>query len=453
MPEMGGGGAAHTYIPSTSLNFSGFCHYSFRRSVSGSYDAGWGESWVVANTSIDPEGNFNPDLATTVHIFDWDAVNMNWRYLVTKDIDKNSLWMPFDGCTPPEENHYKIISSDARLVINQGYGTFGDPNIVFAYAEYGTYAPTAETGLNVSRPGQPATFYAVTHHAISSHNLIVGNQSETTKATYRVYHYRPKNPGLASQGIPATLAGSSGYWDLYGTRTADPGLYGVDNPHVFGVAPAYDPLTAGTGSTANVWKVEWVSGGNISVQTGISMFMAWAGGGTMHPASGEPTGQEFWMYQANTGPIWSVMLFCPSKGMRVRVQSSNFADSTYETDGPDQCIAFGAISALDWDARATYRFQLDPAGTQGEMMAMYHEAEFREKFFAAPFVNTGLHYDVIAPESVFSGQAFWITVAAILGTGSTKLDYTGTSSFTSTDPAALIEGTGMDVFDQGRRIG
>ena len=87
------------------------------------------------------------------------------------------------------------------------------------------------------------------------------------------------------------------------------------------------------------------------------------------------------------------------------------------------------------------------------MMAMYHEAEFREKFFAAPFVNTGLHYDVIAPESVFSGQVFWITVAAILGTGSTKLDYTGTSSFTSTDPAALIENVHPRAFDQGRRIG
>ncbi len=446
MPEMGGGGAAHTYIPSTSLNFSGFCHYSFRRSVSGSYDAGWGESWVVINTNIDPDGNFNPDLTTTAHIFEWDPVNMKWKYLITRDIDRNSLWMPFDGCTPAEENHYKIISSDARLVVYQGYGTFGDPNIVFAYAEYGTYAPNAESGLNVSRPGEPGTFYAIAHHNVSPHNLIVGNHGAAT-ATYRVYHYRPRNPGLSSQGIPPNLAGSSGSWDLYGTRTADPG-FGADSPHVFGEGPSYDPLTAGDGSTANAWKVEWVSGGNISVQTGISMFMAWAGGSTMHPSSGQPTGQEFWLHQANTGPVWAMLLFCPSSGMKVHAENAtNDYSGPYTTDGPDQCIFFGGISSLAWGARAAYRFYLDDNGTQGEMMAMYHEAEFREKFFAAPFVNTGLHYDVIAPDSVFSGQSFWLTVAVIMGTGATKPDYTGTCTFTSTDPLAQIAGVPMDLYD------
>jgi uncharacterized repeat protein (TIGR01451 family) len=78
---------------------------------------------------------------------------------------------------------------------------------------------------------------------------------------------------------------------------------------------------------------------------------------------------------------------------------------------------------------------------------MYQNAFYREKFFAAPFVNTGVHYDILAPPVVFSGQPFWITIVVVIGTGTTKQDYCGTTSFTSTDPNAKLQGTGMDLYN------
>ncbi len=57
------------------------------------------------------------------------------------------------------------------------------------------------------------------------------------------------------------------------------------------------------------------------------------------------------------------------------------------------------------------------------------------------------HYRIVLPPAVYAGVPFWLTVVAVDGTGATKTDYCGTSSFTSTDPDALIEGTAMDAYD------
>ena len=68
--------------------------------------------------------------------------------------------------------------------------------------------------------------------------------------------------------------------------------------------------------------------------------------------------------------------------------------------------------------------------------------------FTAPFMETGVHYDIIAPPVVFIGQSFWITVIVVDAVGGgTKTDYCGTSSFTSTDPGAKLEGTPMDAYN------
>jgi uncharacterized repeat protein (TIGR01451 family) len=47
----------------------------------------------------------------------------------------------------------------------------------------------------------------------------------------------------------------------------------------------------------------------------------------------------------------------------------------------------------------------------------------------------------------YSGIPFWITIIVMDSGGGTKVDYCGTSSFTSTDPAAMIQGSGMDAYN------
>jgi len=58
------------------------------------------------------------------------------------------------------------------------------------------------------------------------------------------------------------------------------------------------------------------------------------------------------------------------------------------------------------------------------------------------------YYRIVAPPVVTSGVPFWITVVVVSDLdGNTRTDYCGTSLFTSTDPAAVIDGTPMDAFD------
>jgi uncharacterized repeat protein (TIGR01451 family) len=455
MPEIGGGGDAFTFIPATTLSFSGWTLYSYRRDVSGSTTPGWGESWVVFNTGIDAGGTFDPNLATTVHIFRWDPLLLQYRYLKSGEIAGNSLWMPFQGCPPADRGAYKIISSDTKLTVYQGYGTFGDPNITFAYNDHGGNAPQAQTGSYVGRPGQPAHFYTLASHDPDPVNFQVGNNSAVAAATFRLWRYQPDDPSLAVSGIPVTLAGSSGRWVLVGQRTVNPGLAApgtaADNSFVGGSAGTYSTLTTGVGSTANAWKVEWVAGGNLSVYSGDSIWSNWAGGNMMHATDGNPTGQEFWLHHA-TGQSpgsYAFVLFCPSAGMAVNATTGDGTSATYTTNGPDQAVMFTNLSSVAWGARRNWSFRLTAGSAFGEMMAQRHQPQYREKFFTAPFVATGVHYDVLVPPVVFVGQPFWITVVVVLGTGTTKLDYCGTTSFTSTDPTAQMEGQPMDAFNFG----
>jgi uncharacterized repeat protein (TIGR01451 family) len=70
-----------------------------------------------------------------------------------------------------------------------------------------------------------------------------------------------------------------------------------------------------------------------------------------------------------------------------------------------------------------------------------------EKGFTAPFLQEGIHYEIIAPPIAYLGQAFWITVVVKDTSGFTKADYTGTTSFTSTDPNAKMQGSAMDAYN------
>ncbi len=451
MPEIGAGGDAHTYLPSTSLHHAGFCLYSYRRCLYNGatcdLTAGYGESWVVFNTSVDEYGVAKPALGTTAHIFKWDPTLLSWSYVRGSDVDPTSLWMPFQGCVGNEEGQYRIISSDARLLVYQGYGTIGDPTgVPYGYNEHGGLVPTAENGLNTSRPGGPGTFYIVCYHdADSNQNMMIGNCDPAVPSVWRLYHYRSRYPGQAVQGIPPSLAGNSGVWDYVATRTTDAGLAGPVNPFISGFIG--ERLANGTGGTANSWKIEWQSGGTISVNAGANMMRSWAGGRVIHSADGRSTGQDFWFHQYSGPATHSLLFFAHSAGMAVQAVSTVAGFSaTYTSDGPDQCIGFLPLPGTKVDS-VPWRIRLLAGGTQGELIGMYHQEEFREKFFTAPFVSTGVHYEIIAPPTVFSGQPFWITVVVVLNTGTTKIDYCGSTSFTSTDPLARIEGAAMDGYN------
>jgi uncharacterized repeat protein (TIGR01451 family) len=83
----------------------------------------------------------------------------------------------------------------------------------------------------------------------------------------------------------------------------------------------------------------------------------------------------------------------------------------------------------------------------GKSITMYSQCKFTEKGFTAPFLETGVHYTIVVPPVVYSGQAFWITIVVQETGGMTKDDYCGTTSFTSTDAMAKIQGSGMDAYN------
>jgi len=440
MPGMGWYGDAASYVPATTLNFSGTTLYSYRRTANTNPAPGTGEAWVVFNTGVAPDtGAFDPNQGTTVHIFNWNAIMRTWDYLQSADIAGNSLWMPFSGCPQGDENHYKIISSDCNLNILQGFQIFEDIGDKYAN-EFISICPVAQTGKLVSTPGIDATFYALTHYHQTVTDLGVGTVgAAATKATYALYQYIPTDTSKAVLGIPPTLCGTSGRWAAVGTRTADPGFAGIDNAHWFG--DGYDPLTNDPLPNAYAYKVDLISGGPVSTYAGGILYQGWAGGIMMHTIDARTSGQEFWLHMCSGGS-YCVMVFNPTNGMAVNATSSTGTSATYTTDGPDQCIMFLSVTPP-----GNYSFKLKAAGAQGECMAMFHNWAYGEKFFVAPFVNSGVHYDIIMPPVVYAGQPFWITVVVVLGTGTTKTDYTGTTSFTSTDPAAKIETKAMDGYN------
>jgi uncharacterized repeat protein (TIGR01451 family) len=62
-------------------------------------------------------------------------------------------------------------------------------------------------------------------------------------------------------------------------------------------------------------------------------------------------------------------------------------------------------------------------------------------------MTMGTHYLIVTPAVVYAGQSCWLTVLVVDESNMTKTDYCGTTSFTSTDPAAKIENTAMDAYN------
>jgi uncharacterized repeat protein (TIGR01451 family) len=120
----------------------------------------------------------------------------------------------------------------------------------------------------------------------------------------------------------------------------------------------------------------------------------------------------------------------------------NAYSATYTTTGPDQCVAFVNVATVGSGGHRIVRWQ-----TTNPAIAMYNECQPSHKFFTAPFVQMGVHYQFVAPPVVYIGQSFWMTVIVVAAGGGTREDYCGTTSFTSTDPGAKVENTAMDSYN------
>jgi len=202
--------------------------------------------------------------------------------------------------------------------------------------------------------------------------------------------------------------------------------------------------------TFGLYQVKVISGGPIQVRTGRGCGSRY-GGYVVHGVDESGTVPQqvpasFWHTQHRQDPANDLVAFCPATGMVVRCTSNAGYSAIYTTNGPDQPIAFCGITEPAGYCGVNYKVEvLAPVG--GRVIGMMNATYFTERHYAAPFLATGTHYDIQAPAVVFAGQSFWITIVVLNVAGGTKTDYCGTTSFTSTDPAARIQATAMDSFN------
>jgi uncharacterized repeat protein (TIGR01451 family) len=443
-----------TYAPATTLSYTGFMHYCFMRTCYPAYLPGYGDGLALINTGMDAYGNFLPDQETTVYIFKFDYTSLTWNVTEMYDLGPESC--AFAGDTPIDEvGPYRTISSECALIVNQGIeinqrqdgGGRCDNNEAFF--------PTRETGNTVSLPGQVAHFYGIHNGQGSGGKVAIGNLSSisntTFDATYKVWRYVPDNTVTTITWMPSYLNGTSGTWRLQGTHNVPGGLNNVDNPRVYNADGAFFDFTNAGLMAA---KVELLSGGPIQVLAGISLFSEWAGGAVLHAADGKQTGMEYWLHYLPNGATsgaparntYAIDVFASKQGMQINLTSGAGLSVTYTTTGPDQCVAF-LSGGIQWPTatQTNYKIRVMPNGNEGNVVAQFIANDGSEKGYTAPFLQEGIHYEIIAPPVVYIGQLFWITIVVKDTSGFTKADYNGTSSFTSTDPSAKILGAAMDA--------
>ena len=183
------------------------------------------------------------------------------------------------------------------------------------------------------------------------------------------------------------------------------------------------------------------------------MHSSYDGASCLNATGGKQSGYDFWFHHtaraAFTGDcdatFWSTMsidLFMPKEGTFVEGYTLDGYTASFTTDGVDECVSFKALTPPDEYLRRNWRFQ-----STGGIIAVCvaNTCVLQQKMFSGPFVATGVHYDVIMPPVVYAGQSFWLTLVVVEAAGGTKTDYDGTTRFTSTDPSAMLEGTGMDL--------
>ncbi len=423
------------YVPMTTRSFRGYMGYTWRRSNSAQTAQTHGDYLGIVNTE---------NIPTTVHLFQWNPGSLSWTHMDTRDLDPNSQWST-GGTSPALEGHWRLLSSDAQVICWEGYAY----NVMTDYDNFTTMAP-ATNGNLVAGSGEE--FYAYT--GTRANGFVMTNVG-TVAATVNLWQYVSLEPLLTTGFVPPNLGGASGYWTPVDSATIPPGRVGaIPTPYVSGVTG--DPHTYSTNAcddtTTNftqmfeLLKIR-VTGGPIQVRTGRGASSRY-GGYVLHGLdSGGNSAQSvnsFWHSQHLGDPTFDLVAFCPASGMAVQLVSEDGYNATYTTNGPDQPITFCAITEAAGSCATNYRgIVLAPAG--GQVIAMQNGTYFTERAYTAPFLATGTHYTIIAPPTVFVGQSFWITVVVLDTSGVTKTNYTGTTSFTSTDPSAKILGANMDI--------
>jgi len=437
------------WVGATSLTYAGYMHYSFMQVTYLGRPPG--DNFFVINTEM--------DTATSSLLFKWNTATLQWDFMDLAELDPGAIWLcdtapRFNTAPDNLGDSYRLLSSDTVCL---AYRYAWNQN-----SNRGIMAPVAETGLLVSKGTLPQRFFAMLGpdgYNGSDAQAAVMNIG-AVNANYEVSRYNRN--GFYYNQVP------SGNWTTIAYDSVPSGFntgagWTTWNPHIYG--RIYDggkcrgPFTAtGSNLITDCWFYMFdvkTAGSALEVLSGWDASSSFSGGSILHDSAGSAFGTDFWYpqvcpaYQCKSGvaAIETVDIFCSSTGMVVKGFSNDGYTATYTTTGPDQVVSFRKMTDLPTNttARRNWRFQL--SGTSGMASAQYIYSEISEKYYALPFVSTGVYYNIIAPPVVYAGQTFWITVIAINVGGGTKTDYSGTSSFSSTDPAAKIEGKAMDGYN------
>jgi len=442
------------YATTTSLSFRGNTSYTYRRG----FDAGVIEGDYLGICNVE-------DQPTTVFLFMWDDVNIQWNFMNLRTIDNLSQYMT-GGTSTGMDGHWKIISSDSDFIIWKGY-TF---TAATDKDNYVTMVPADTGNLAAGTKGDEFWAYSgpssgAAHHGTS---LIITNLSSRgapgsgTTATVGLMGYASSEQFNVEGSTPMILGGASGTWSPITQDDIPSGIGQAAspfNPDVYGQRV----VVAGCMNTKTNFKYVWELvrvqlKNNVPIQVrsgkgGPGKY----GGYTIHglDSSGksDQTVDQFWFWFYPDGDNragTSMVGFCPSTGMGVGISTDdvNYTGGNYTTTGPDQpvvkCDPLGTNAP---NCGSFWIFKLAAASAGKRMIGMVCGSYFTERHYACPFLSTGTHYNILAPAVVFAGQSFWITVVVLDTGGGTKCDYTGTTSFTSTDPTAKIETKAMDTYN------
>jgi uncharacterized repeat protein (TIGR01451 family) len=462
--EAGGTNAdGETFTGATSLSYSGFMHYTFRRSCCGLDDAdgttgddsGMGDGLIVFNTGVDAYGGFSSTTPTTVHLFKWDAANLAYGYVRTVELAGESVWMD-DRTTFSDRGHWRVMSSDCQIVIHKVFNTTGEMfgSNFSGGRDFGHIAPFRGTGNLVSGLGSGTSYFKWAGPRDNNVEMHIGNVGAAA-ATYQIWRYSPDNPSMdGTDGVPGPLGGTSGSWMLIRTDTVNSGLAPVagtsDNSHCYG--PAYD-AGVNTAQKSGAYKVVLLSGGPIQITVGDNLWSGYSGGSMIHASQpvGQQTGSEFWIHQGSKdmlsecGELYTMVAHCAQAASVVNFRTSEGVSATYTTNAPDETVSFQRMTTLGTGEKRNIRMTLLTAGAVVCQYIMCQHGD--AKFFTAPFLRRGTFYSILTPSTVFSGQSFWMTVVVTSDLGGTRVDYCGATSFTGTDPTATIEGTAMESFN------
>ena len=289
--------------------------------------------------------------------------------------------------------------------------------------------------------------------------VIVGNPdiNAGNPVQYRIEKYVPKDPYDRPASVPLWMGGTSGTWEYVQSDVADSGLpVGANSAHIYGSSYDNSYMFPTPDTRAGIWRIVQESAGQLIVNSGIQPLSVYSGGCLLHPTDAGPgamTGKEFWLHSgwnwsnsltshcdlAAHGAIFTVDVFCSKPNMVINTVSNDGYDTTYTSNGPDQCVAIKALTDILIGEKRNVRINLTGAGAQGNLISMWNHCQPSHKFFTAPFLATGVHYDIIAPGFVYIGQEFWLTIVVVETAGDTKTDYCGTTGFTSTDSGMKVE--------------